>query len=310
MQVALARADHPGATLLLAQRPFRHDAGVGRAGRHAKRIAGAAALARVDVEHGPRAVLVAHGEGALVQFQLFHHVAVESGGGAGDLLALQHVKRRVQQNAIQVEADAAEIRPAHGEAGVEIVVRADAGQPLDRAQRIVGQHAGEVLGVVAAQHEGRRAILARRLEGTGLHLHGVGLVEGLGTENHFKVLGLSRVQVDGFLQQVVADGENAQHVIARRDAGDAKSAGGIGSGAVGASHQLHDHAGERLAATRVHDGAAHLGGRLGVQGGSRQQQEEDPLHWDDDSNLRPECPCWQFFLNGINQKVPERSPYP
>jgi hypothetical protein len=116
------------------------------------------------------------------------------------------MKRRVQQNPIQVEPDAAEIRAAHGEGGVEIVVRTDAGQPLDGAQRIVGEYAGEVLGVVAAEHESGRAILARRFEGAGLHLHGIGLAEGLGTENHFKVLGLARVQMNGLLQQVVADG--------------------------------------------------------------------------------------------------------
>src|ERR1035437_9479538 len=52
----------------------------------------------------------------------------------------------------------------------------------------------------------------RGSEGAGLHLHGVGAAKGLGTENDFKVLGLARVQVKRFLQQVVADGGNVQHV--------------------------------------------------------------------------------------------------
>src|ERR1035441_1220224 len=135
------------------------------------------------------------------------------------------MKWRVQQHAIQVEPDAAEIRAAHGEASVEIVVRADAGQSLDRAQRIVGQYAGQILGVVAAQHERRRAILARRFERAGLYLHGVGLAEGLRAENHLEVLGLTRVQMKGLLQQVVANRGNVQHVVARRDPGNAEAAG-------------------------------------------------------------------------------------
>ena len=189
------------------------------------------------------------------------------------------MKRRVQQNPIQVEPNAAEIRAAHGKAGVEIVVRTDAGQPLDGTQRIVGEYAGEVLGVVAAQHESGWAILARRFEGAGLHLHGVGLVECLGAENHFEVLGLARVQMKGLLQQVVANRGNVQHVIARRHPGNAEAAGGIGSGAVGSSHQLHHHARERFATPRVHHGAAHFGSRLGVQYAS-QQQQSGLFHWE------------------------------
>ena len=214
-----------------------------------------------------------------MQFQLFHHVAVERGGGAGDLLALQHVKRLVQQNAVEVEADAAVIGAAQGEARVEIVVGTDAGQALDGTQRVVGEHAGEVLGVVAAEHEGGRAVLARRFEGTGLHLHGVGLVEGLGAEDDFEVLGLAGVQVKGLLEKVVADGGDVEHVVAWRHTGDAKAAGGIRGGAIGGAHELHHYVRERFAAARVHDGAAHFGDRLGAQYGSSQQQQSDLFHW-------------------------------
>ena len=181
-----------------------------------KVIAGAAAIARVDVQHAGGAVFEAHRECAFVEFELFHHVAVEGGGGAGDLLALQHVERRVQQDAVQIQADAAEIGAAQGEARVEIVVGADAGKALHGAQRIVGQDAGEILGVVAGQHQSGGAVLARRFEGAGLDFDGVGLAEGFGAEDDLEFLGLAGIQVEGLLHQVIADGGDVEDVIAGR----------------------------------------------------------------------------------------------
>ena len=191
-----------------------------------------------------------------------------------EVLPFEHVKRRVQQDAVEVQADAAVIGPAKGEARVEIVVGADAREALHRAQRVVGQHAGQVLGVVAGQDQRVGAILARGFEGSGLHHHGLGAAESFRAEDDFEFLDIAGVQMEGTLHQVVADRRDVEHVIARRDGGDAEMAGIVGGNPIRAADELDDHAGERLAAVRVHNRAADLAGRLRLN--RRQDQRETP----------------------------------
>ena len=66
----------------------------------------------MDVEHAGGAIFEAHGESPLLQFQFLHHVAVEGGARAGDVLALEHVKRHVQQYSVEIQADTAVIGSA------------------------------------------------------------------------------------------------------------------------------------------------------------------------------------------------------
>ena len=86
---------------------------------------------------------------------------------------------------------------AQGEARVEIVVGRDAGQALDGAQRVVGQHAGQVLGVVAGQDQRAGAVGVRGFERALLGLDGVGLVKGVGAEDDFEFHRDAGIQVKG-----------------------------------------------------------------------------------------------------------------
>ncbi len=228
----------------------------------------------MDFERARAAVLEAHRVSAFVQLEFLHHVAVEGRAGAAEGLPLEHVKGRVQQDAVEVQADAAVIGAAKGEARVEIVVGADAGEALHGAQRVVGQHAGEVLGVVAGQDQRVGAILARGFEGSGLHHHGLGAAESFGAEDDFEFLDIAGVQMEGTRHQVVADRRDVEHVIARRDGGDAEMAGVVGGNAIRAAGELDHHVGERFAAVRVHNRAADLAGRLRLN--RRQDQRETP----------------------------------
>ena len=50
----------------------------------------------------------------------------------------------MEEDAVEVDADAVEGGGAEGELGGEIVVGGDAGEALDGAERVVGKDAGEV----------------------------------------------------------------------------------------------------------------------------------------------------------------------
>jgi hypothetical protein len=185
----------------------------------------------------------------------------------------------VEQDVIEVQADAVVVGAAEGEAGVEIVVGGDAGEALHGAEGVVCEDAAEILDVVAGHDEGGGAIGAGGFEWVGFGLHGVGLAEGIGSEDDFEFLGFGGGQVEGLVGQVVADGGNVQEIIAGRDIGNLEGAFGIGHGAVGATGKLHLNVGESFTAAGIDDGAADRGGSLREgrqrgQGGPKQQ----PVH--------------------------------
>ena len=242
--------------MALAQRTFRQQAGVGSAGGDAEGSLRGAAVAGMHIEHAGGTVLETHGPGAFVQFQLLHHVAVEGRGGAGIGRTLDSVEGIVEQDAVEVEADAAVIGATQGEAGVVVVIRSDPGQALHGAQRIVGKDAGQVLGVIAGEFQRGGAVLARGVERPGAHIDRIGLAERVGAEDDVEVLGLAGIQVEGLGDEPVAHCGDVEDIVARIDRGDGEAAGGVRSGPVGAAHQLDGDVRKRLTAARVYYGAA------------------------------------------------------
>ena len=145
---------------------------------------------------------------------------------------------------------------------------------MHRPQRVVGEHAGEVLGIVAGQNQRGGAIPARGFEGPGLHHHGFGAAERLGAEDDFELFDIAGVQMEGALHQVVAHRGDVEHVIARRDGCDVEMAGIVGGDPIRATDELDHHVGEGFAAVGVHHRAADLAGRL--RQNRRQNQRETP----------------------------------
>ena len=92
----------------------------------------------------------------------------------------------------------------------------------------------------------------------------------------------SGVEVKRALDEVIADGGNVERVIAGRDGGDAKVAGGIRGGAEGGAGKLDDDVGEGFAAAGVDYDAAGLccswGWLLGGQDERSQEQERQGYH--------------------------------
>ena len=99
-----------------------------------------------------------------MQFHHVHHVTVEGSASAAEVLALNHVERLVQEDAVRVQANAAEIGAPQGKTGVEVVIGGDTGKALYGAQRVIGQHACQILGVGSGEHQGTRAIGPRGFE--------------------------------------------------------------------------------------------------------------------------------------------------
>ena len=155
VQVALAERHDPRSPLLLAQRPFEKPARVRSAGFQAPLKLLAIAFPRFDGQNPGGAIGIADRPRALVQGHVVGHIAVEDGQRAVAGLAIGRVERRMQQHAVQIQADAIERRAAQRELRVEVVVGGDAGQALDGSQRVVGQHAGQVLAFLALQRDGR-----------------------------------------------------------------------------------------------------------------------------------------------------------
>jgi hypothetical protein len=57
----------------------------------------------------------------------------------------------VEQDSVKINSNPAEIGAAQGEPRFEIVIRADAGKSLDRAQRITCQNAAQIRDVVTRE---------------------------------------------------------------------------------------------------------------------------------------------------------------
>ena len=174
------------------------------------------------------------------------------------------MERLVQQHPVGIEADAAVIGPAQREAGVEIVVGSDAGKTLDGAQRVVGQHAGQVLDIVAGQNQGAGTVWAARFEWARLGFHSVRLVERVGTEDDLEIHLAAGLQMKGFGHQVVSHGGDVEDVVAWRHAGEAELAVAAGGGAIGSAAEQDFHAGQRLTAAGIHHRAGDLAGGLSV----------------------------------------------
>src|ERR1700733_11695503 len=98
--------------LLGAEGTFRDQSSIGDARAGAKIDAGEAAIARGDVQNRRGSVGEPRRESALSQFHGFHHVAIERGAAGGEILALDSMKGLVQQYAVEVETDLAEIGAA------------------------------------------------------------------------------------------------------------------------------------------------------------------------------------------------------
>ena len=88
--------------------------------------------------------------------------------------ALHGMKRRMKENAVKVDADAVEAGFANGRLGAEIVAGRHARHALNGAERVIGQHAGEIAQFAAGQTGGQIPIGGKRAGG---HLDAVRLAE-------------------------------------------------------------------------------------------------------------------------------------
>ena len=80
------------------------------------------------------------------------------------------------------------IRAAQGEAGIKVVVGGHPRQGLHSAQRVVRQHARQVLGVAAGEGELRRAVGANGFERARRDLDGLRVAQRGGAEDDFEFL--------------------------------------------------------------------------------------------------------------------------
>ena len=245
-------------------------------------VAGAAAVACVNVQHARGAVLEAHGEGALVQFQFLHHVAVEGGAGAG-VCAPSMVWNGM------CSSTPSKYRPMRLKSAPRSEKRASKSSLELTPGRLCTARSGSSASTLARFLASLPA--STRVEGPSWRAVSngpavtstrVGLAERIGAENDFEVLGLAGIQVERLLDQAVADGGDVEHVVARRDGRNAEMAGGVGGGAIGAAHQLNVDVGERLPAAGVHHRAADFAGRLRICGhggqGQAKPRQPDPMH--------------------------------
>jgi hypothetical protein len=114
-----------------------------------------------------------------VEFDLFEHVAAEEGERTGAGFALDGVEGGVEDDAIEVDAEAVEGGGAEGDLGGEVVVGGDAGKALDGAEGVIGEDAGEVAKLASGEVDGGSGFGA---EGAGGDVDGVGTAEGIGDE--------------------------------------------------------------------------------------------------------------------------------
>lgn len=153
----------------------------------------------------------------------------------------------MEEDAVEVDADAVEGGGSEGELGGEVVVGGDAGKALDGAERVVGEDAGEIAELGAGEVQ-----VGLGGEGAGLDLDGFGAAEGFGDEADFEVCGF---------------GGELEGELAVADAGDFEVTGlGIefeaafgGGGGLGAGFE--EGAMDGLVGDGVEDASANGGGR-------------------------------------------------
>jgi len=168
----------------------------------------------------------------------------------------------MHEDIVEVEADAAVISSANGEAAVVIVVGYDAGHRLDGAQRIVRDHAGQVLGLGGSERQLRRALLAHGVEGRRLDHDGFGLAERIGAKADFEFLHVAAGEGERLLDHAVADGRNAQYVITGGHGRELEPALVVGNGGRDAGGKLDIDLRQGLASDGIFHYTAYGAGRL------------------------------------------------
>jgi len=132
--------------------------------------------------------------------------------------AFEHVKRRVQQDAVEVQADAAVIGPRREKRASKSLLELTPGRPCTaaagrRPERWPGSWRRCRPGPAWLGYPGARF---RRVR---LNHHGLGAAESFRAEDDFEFLDVAGVQMEGTLHQVVADGRDVEHIIPWRDGG-------------------------------------------------------------------------------------------
>ncbi len=153
----------------------------------------------------------------------------------------------MEEDAVEIDADAVEGGRAEGELCREIVVGGDAGEALDGAERVVGKDAGEITEFGAGEVQ-----VGLGGEGASLDLDGFGAAEGVGDEADFEVGGF-RGELDGEL--AVADAGDFQ--VACRGVEFETAFGGGGSLGAG----FKERAVDGFVGYGVDNAAANGGGR-------------------------------------------------
>ncbi len=115
---------------------------------------------------------------------------VESSARTCDVLTLQHVKWLMKEDVIEIEADSAIVGATQRKTGIEIIVGGDAGNRLYRAERIVGENAGEILNVVSGEHKTGRAVITGGLERARGDIYRIGAGQIVRTHYNFEILRL------------------------------------------------------------------------------------------------------------------------
>ena len=215
-----------------------------------------------EIELGADPVSVPLRIGPAQQRHFVEHVAVHHGDGSGLANLLNGVHEKGGRDAFEREIHLVDAGPAHRELAAEVVAGRDAGQHLDGAHRIVGDHAAQLLQIAAPECllRGDGGLQTRHQRAADGHRLGIGTRAF--REHDRQVHCRSGLHVDRALGQHEIDSRDVQLVGTGRHVGNLEASLIVGHRGLPRFLQPHGDFADARSVACVDDGPANRSGLL------------------------------------------------